>query len=101
MTYNLTGLTNGTGIGHLAAYANASTDGLVVGLMLIGFYLVMLVSFVRRGSHFDTAILASSFIAFVIATLLRTGGLVNTFFLWMFLTLTAGAAFIIVLNRKD
>lgn len=97
--YNTTNLTKEVGLGNLASYANEVTGGLFVGLMVTAFFIIILVVFLRRGNQFDDSLLTSSFICFILSTILRAGNLIRTDFVWIFLLIASFTAALIAVNK--
>ena len=87
MAYNMTQLASSDTIFKLVGYANDSTTGMVVIVLMLSVFFIMLMSMKRY--DFPKAIMASSAISFVISLLLVYAELLNPLWALGFLILTA------------
>lgn len=97
MTYNTTNLTSATGIGDLVSFANNATDGVLAVVMLIVIFIIMLVALKRY--DFDDALLASSWVTFLLSIFLRFAGFLPLIWALGFLAI-AGFATLWVFTTK-
>lgn len=87
MSYNLTQLQNANNTLDIVTYANESTGGVFLGIMVIGIFFITL--FVLKKWEFDEALFPASFICFVISAILTYTDLLNFIFPLLFLTISA------------
>lgn len=90
MTYDLTNLTNTTGIASKVLFANQVSDGFIFIGLILAIFLVVLLSLKRY--EFDKAFFVASFVSFVIAAFASYGGFINIIWTFVFLILTALSA---------
>ena len=86
--YNLTNLTNAVDMGDLASYSNTASEGILFGLGTIIIFFLMLLS-LKVNNDFDDALIVSSFICFVLASILTFGKYIHIIFPLGFLILSA------------
>lgn len=96
--YNLTQLFNANSSLMLYEYANDSTGGVLSGLFAIGLFVVMLM--IMKKYDFVDALLASSFIAFVISEFMAFAKLLNFWYPLSFLILTALTALYGAMSKR-
>jgi hypothetical protein len=87
MTYNLTGLYASDSIFDLFTYANEQTSGILFGLFMVSIFLIMTFAFIKFG--FEKALLVSSFISFVLSSILSFSGFLTIYYPIAFLAITA------------
>ena len=90
MTYNTTILQQSEGLYDVFVYANDSAAGLFVMLFMLAIFFVLLAALKRY--TFARALLASSFVCFILSTMLVYIKLLNFLFPLGFLTITAFTA---------
>ena len=73
--YNLTNLTNAQNIGDVVAYANQSTHGFFIGLVMVAVFFIILMALKKW--EFVNSLLAASWVSFLLAAILAYGGYVN------------------------
>lgn len=88
--YNLTNLTTATDLSGVIAFANNSTEGYLVGLMLVAIFFIMLMSLKRW--EFTNALLASSWVCTLLGFVLAYGEFVNPLIPLGFLAVAAFTA---------
>ena len=96
--YNLTELSDVTGIYDLVVFANNSTSELLMGLFVMAIFVIAL--FVLKQYEFDFALLSSSFGAFVISSMLAFIGLLNILYPLAFLAILAFTAFYVFVIKN-
>jgi hypothetical protein len=99
MTYNLSILTNTTGVPDLAYAANVFSGNVLFSFFSIGIFFVLL--FILKRFDFDKALLASSFISFVLAAFLTYGGFLSIYFVVAYLAMAAFTALYIWVAVAD
>jgi len=87
LTYNITALQEADTVYKLFEYANMSTEYSLFGLFMIAIFFVMLMAL--KKNDFLDALITSSFICFVLSSILTYGKLLNMVFPIMFLGITA------------
>lgn len=97
VVYNLTNLHNITGFPALVSVTNEASEGLLVGLFIIGLWIILLLAFLKFG--FVQALAGSSFPCFIISVFLVYLDLLNIIFLLAFLFVTAGSGLIMYLSE--
>jgi len=95
--YNMTQLQQATTVSGLFQYANDATGGIMIGLFMIAVFFVMLMMFLKHG--FISALLASSFICFLLSGILAYGGLMKIVFPILFLLLAGGTSLMSLMKR--
>ena len=91
MAYNLTALENSQNLYDVVKFANDSTGGtLVLGMMLATFFVLLMV---LKKWEFEDALLSSSFVSFILSSLLVYAELLNPMWAFGFLAITAITAF--------
>lgn len=99
VVYNLSNFTNFSGgLGQLTYVANEATNGLLVGLFLVAFFLVLLFSFMRFGDAVR-AFAGSGFICFLLSTILVYADLLQIYYALVFLIITGVSVFILYLEE--
>jgi hypothetical protein len=88
--YNLTNLTNAQNVGDLVTFANSSTEGFFIGLVMVAIFFILLMALKKW--EFTNALLASSWVSFLLAAILAYGGYVNVLLPLGFLILAATTA---------
>lgn len=97
MTYNLTDLQNSQGVYDVIVYANDSTTGILGMLLMIAIFIVMLMALKRY--QFPRALLASSFVCFILSSILVYIKWLNFMFPLGFLACTAFTALYLFTNK--
>lgn len=87
MTYNLTQLQSSTNIYDVIVFANDATTGLLISLFVVAIF-IMLIMVLKRTNEFDAALLASSFICFLLTAFLRYANLINLTWVIVFFVAT-------------
>ncbi len=88
--YNITNLANSGDLEGIVLFSNGITEPVgVMGLISIGLFFILLMSFTRRGFGFENSLLASSYPIFIITALLSWGGMLNMFYPLMYLAIIA------------
>jgi hypothetical protein len=98
MTYNVTALVNVSSPLGIFEWANTAVHDTLFGGLLIAIMVILVVRYSHHG--LDKALLAGSFICFVIAGVLRYAGLVSILFVLGFLAILVFTA-IYVMVRGD
>ena len=99
MAYNMTALQDATTVGKLFVFANNSTGGVLSGLMMLAVFFIMLFSLKRW--EFGDALLASSFVCFILSAVLSYAGLLNLLFTLGFLAIMSLTAFYMFVVKKS
>lgn len=86
MTYNLTQLESSTSIYDIVVYANDSTSGLLVLLLILAIFFVILMALKRY--TFSRALVVASFVSFILSSPLTYIKLLNFMVPLIFLTMT-------------
>ena len=89
--YNTTALQGATSILDIFKYANDSTGSILFGSFMIAIFIVMLM--ILKRWEFDSALLTSSWLCFILSMFLAYSKLINIMFPLMFLALAAFTAF--------
>lgn len=87
MSYNMTQLQNADTFFGIVQYANASTNGVLMGLMMVAVFFVLLMLMKRY--DFEVDLLVSSFISFILSLILVYAKLLNFMFPLTFLIIAA------------
>jgi hypothetical protein len=66
-----------TGFGNLLTYVNSVTDNWISNMILIGIYIIVLMSFYKAKDDFQGALAVAGYGTFVVALLFWIGGFVN------------------------
>lgn len=90
MTYNLTGLTNATSVVHLVTFANDTTNHMLGVFLLLAVFFIAIMQLKRY--DFTDAILASSWVSFIIAALMVYAKWIPIIWAIVFLVLAAGTS---------
>ena len=90
MTYNITELQSKTDIGSLITFANSSTQGVLLGFLTIGIFIILLVN-LKKSSDFVESFIVSSFLTFILAAIFSFAGWINIIYPLAYLTMTAFA----------
>jgi len=87
MMYDLTNLTNSSGLGEVMMFSNEVTGGMFISMTLVAVFFILFV----MQKKYDTidALLSSAFVCFVLAVLLAFAGMVSFWLVVAFLTLLA------------
>lgn len=96
--YNLTNLTESQTTLDLFNYANETTGQVLGVLMLLSMFFVFFMTF-KKNNEFVEALLSSSFICFVLSTLMAYGGFLNFIFVIFFLAMTALSLLFVYLTK--
>jgi len=86
--YNMTGLQNAQTLVDVVTWANSNTGSMLVGSFLVGFYIVMTTSLLRKYEIYE-AVATSSFVCFWVSAFLQYAGLVNELFTYFFVVISA------------
>jgi len=87
MTYNLTLLHQSNTISGLFTTANSYTTGWLLGFLILAVFFIMLMALKKW--EFDDALMASSFVCFVLAAILVSAELLNLLWAIGFLVVAA------------
>lgn len=98
MTYNLTLLQAESGIHGLMEFTNYATGELFSSIMVVSLFFILLLSLKRF--DFVQAIMASSFVMFLLSLFLVSADLLNFMFPLAFLTFTAMSAIYAYTNNE-
>ena len=93
MTYNLTQLANADTIYKLVVFSNDAALGNLISMFIFALFFVLLMALKRY--EFDSALLVSSFICFVISALLGYAELISLIWVLGYLIIAAFTAFFI------
>lgn len=96
--YNLTNLTSATQVSDVALFANSASNGILFGFGLIGVYIILLIALMRF--DFDSNLLASSFVMFVLSSVLAFGEFVSMMFPLGFLLILALTGLFVYMTRQ-
>ncbi len=97
---NLTGLQTAEDFYGIIEYTNYTTNGIMVLMLSIVVFFILLSLFMRR-SDFESSLMASSFISFVLSIMLSAINLLNPIFVLLYLALFAFTVFFIkVVGRQ-
>lgn len=96
--YNITNITNSSGVFDMISSVNVLVDGWLVGLFLLALFFVLLIGLKRY--DFSAAITASGFSCFIISLFLGFAGLVNFMFILLFLVVAGLGAFWIHVEKR-
>ena len=88
MTYNITDLQSKTDIGSLITFANSSTQGVLLGFLTIGIFIILLVN-LKKSSDFAESFIVSSFLTFILSAIFSFAGWINIIYPLAYLTMTA------------
>jgi asparagine N-glycosylation enzyme membrane subunit Stt3 len=80
--YNLTNLSTVNGLGDIIVQANYFTDGHFVGLMLIALFVIIFMAL--KKDEMLNALIASSWVTFILSLLLTFGNLLNPYYTLFF-----------------
>lgn len=72
MSYNITQLANSATASDLVCFANSTTTGVLLGMLMIGLFFIFLFALKSR-YEFDDSLLASSWVCFVLSAILAYG----------------------------
>ena len=86
--YNTTGIINATSTGGLVETANQATGGVLIGSFTVALFFIMLI-ITKRNTDFINSLLVSSFICFVISTVLLYGGFISLYYVLAYLGVLA------------
>lgn len=89
-------LVNTTSFHGLLTYGNSVTEGAFVPLIMVGIFMVMLVTMNKRG--FEEAFAASSLITAILSLFMWAMGVVPDWFVVLFIFATAGSG--VMLKKK-
>jgi len=92
MAYDLTGLQTATDIGGIITWANAQTEGALIGLFILAFGIILFFGF-KRYEPID-AFLAASWISFILSVVALSVGWVNSLIMFGFLAVAGITLFI-------
>lgn len=98
MPVNMTLLKSAEGVGGLVWYANYSTDGLLFTLFTIAMFFIIL--FALKRWEFDKALLAASWVSFLISIILVGGEFVSLYVALVYLTIAAFTALFVWTTRN-
>lgn len=96
--YNLTNLTNADNLGDVMLFSNEVTGGVLIGLLLVAIFFIMLMALKRW--EFANALLASSWVSFLLGIVLSYGGFVNILLPLGFLAVAAFTALYIYTTQS-
>ena len=97
--YNMTTLQNADTILKLITYANDSSEQILMGLLMIGIFFILLMALKRW--DFDDGLVISSFVCFILSSLLTYAKLLNIIFPLAFLALAGFTAFWIYTVKRN
>ena len=98
MASNLTILQEADTMGKIAIYANNASNGILMGGFMIAIFFVMM--FVLKRWDFDDALLSSSFVCFILSSILAYSKLLNIIFPLGFLAITAFTALYVFVAKR-
>jgi len=98
LTYNITALQEVDNIYKLFEYANTSSENTLIGMFMMAIFFVMLM--VLKKWDFVDSLITTSFICFVLSSILTYGKLLNMIFPIVFLAITAFTALYMYSVRK-
>lgn len=96
--YNLTSLQQAADVSDIFIYANTNTGGLLIGLGMLSIFFIMLL--VLKKWEFTDALLVSSFISFILSSILSYGQMLNFMFPLTFLLIAAFTAFFVYTAKR-
>ena len=91
MTYNLTNLTSATNPAQLVGFVNEVTGQSFMSLMVLAFFIIMLVKLFKL--DFASSLALSSYLAFVLSSVMVFAEWINLMIPLAFLTLAALSTF--------
>lgn len=97
MTYNITQLQASQSIYDIFVYANNSTTGLLSMLFMLAIFFVMLMALKRYS--FARSLLATSFVCFILSSMLAYIKMLNFMLPLAFLTILAFTALFVYTNQ--
>ena len=99
MTYNMTALAATETIFDLISYANNATGDILMALFVMSLFFIMLM--VLKKWEFDSALLASSFVSFMISIMLVYAELMALVWSLVFLVIAAFTAFYMFVIKSN
>lgn len=99
MTYNVSGLYNLSDPVSLMSWANTATGDVLFGGFLVALLVILVVRYSSSGV--ERALLAGSFVCFIISAVLRYAGLVSLLFVLGFLMLLVFTAIYVMVRGND
>lgn len=97
MAYNLTNLTSAETAADLVVFANEVTSGMFMMLFLFAIFFILLLALKRYG--FAEALLASSFVIFLVSATLAYGSFVGIIWPLLFLAIMAFTGFYLYMQQ--
>lgn len=96
--YNITRLKAALNSADIVSYANDSTEGVLMGFVLISIFFILL--FIMRRWDFDKSILAASFSCFILGLILTYVQWLNFMVMLFFLFVTALSGLYVYFSRR-
>jgi len=97
--YNLTQLSNAENIQDIVVFSNTTTEPITaMGVISVSLFFIMIMVLLKWG--FDRAILVSSFMSFILTSLLAWGGMLSMYYPFVFLAMTAFVYLYMVFTTK-
>ena len=97
MTYNMTQLAASDSIYKLVLFSNDITTGALVAMFILALFFILLMSLKKY--EFDSALLVSSFICFVISVFMMYAELLALMWVLAYLIVAAFAGFIMFITK--
>lgn len=97
--YNLTQMQGDVNLYNLIVYGNDASQGMLVGGLMIAIFFIILFRLVTN-NEFSKALLATSFISFILSGILALGELVGMIFPLFFLALLAFTGLYVYTTNK-
>ena len=91
MTYNLTALQNASNMYGIVEFANNSTNGIFIGLLMISIFFILLLILKKYEMH--NALLVSAYLSFILSLILSYAHLLNFIYVLIFFALSAFTLF--------
>lgn len=92
MAYNYTQLQASETVTSLLQYVDSSTNGLLPGAFLVAIFLIYLM--IQKRYNFLDALLGASFVCSVLSYLMLFMKIINPFYVFVFVFITAGSIFL-------
>jgi hypothetical protein len=96
--YNLSTLSNITGLGGLVSYANTTTEGHLIGMFIVAIFFISIIKL--KQYSFDAVFFAASWICFVFSAFLIWAGWLNMIYAIGFLVAAAFSALYLYTVKK-
>jgi len=97
--YNLTQLSTAENVQDIVAFSNTATEPITtMGVISVSLFFIMIMVLLKWG--FDRAFLVSSFMSFMLTSLLSWGGMLSMYYPFVFLSMTAFTYLYMVFTSK-